>query len=61
MVEQDKYFKTNVRDCPRCGHDHKALTFKRFTRAADKYTHFCICPQNHEPILGHKLIIAKGE
>lgn len=46
MVEQD------IKDCSRCGGNHSQLTFQPFTRSRpDRYTHWCLCPTNGEPIL----------
>jgi hypothetical protein len=58
---EDKYIKVDLAHCDRCGHGHKALSFKRFTKRPDniEWTHFCVCPNNHEPIL-LKINVNKG-
>lgn len=39
-----------ITGCARCGGTHKII-FKPFTRPANSYTHFAICPVMLEPIL----------
>ena len=45
--------------CARCGETHTGLTFKELIRVTDlydadgdgPYTHWCLCPRTHEPIM----------
>lgn len=40
-----------LRDCARCGKDHKNLLFVPLTNAADEWKWWCMCPIIQEPIL----------
>lgn len=65
--KEDRYIVVDVSNCARCGHRHRNLSFKRLTIPMIQeylgnvaYTHFCICPQNHEPLL-MRVTIKDGE
>lgn len=44
----------DLRVCPRCGEEHKALIFAKFTRPAFMggvaYTYWAQCPHTKEPL-----------
>ena len=42
---------TDVKNCARCGKDHKQLNFQKFTHCPPKYSHYSFCPNNGEPIM----------
>jgi len=40
-----------LKNCARCGKNHKALKFKKFKRACKGWTYWAICPVSKDPIL----------
>jgi len=41
----------DVKDCARCGEDHKQLRFIKLTRPGPRHSFWAPCPTNHEPIM----------
>jgi len=51
--------KLDIKNCARCGKNHKGLSFQKLTNpiycnAFEMLTHWCLCPVLKQPILmGH--------
>ena len=68
MLSNVDVVETGIKNCARCGGSHEELTFQPFTQGRpDRYTHWCLCPTNGEPILyrleneAGKLVIARTD
>jgi hypothetical protein len=44
-------FRTDVKNCARCGGNHDQLLFCKFQQAPPDHTHWASCPATDEPIL----------
>jgi hypothetical protein len=44
-------FTVGVYGCARCGGDHVAVRFHKFSRPNPSYSHWGLCPVTGEPIL----------
>lgn len=47
----------NVRNCARCGGNHKKLEFTKLTIEGERHSHWAPCPTNGEPVM---LVILPG-
>lgn len=47
----NKFIRTTVFSCARCGCDHVGIVFSEFARQCGDLTHWALCPVMREPIL----------
>lgn len=45
--------RANIVDCPRCGEEHDKTFFRKLSNPVDKWTHWAMCPNTSEPLLGY--------
>jgi hypothetical protein len=62
MSDGDQTITTDVFHCARCGENHEALVFQKFTRPmvdedSTVWKHWAMCPVLHEPILLSAIVV----
>lgn len=50
-LDVKSWITTSVKNCARCGKNHKDITFMRFKNPPTTHTHWSMCPNANEPIL----------